>query len=63
MCREANANTLFHQFLISHSGVDIVKPDGKLNIDDPAVRKAAVAALKRLTTPFKKGYMPPGAVN
>ena len=38
-------------------------PDGKLNIDDPAVRKAAITALERLTTPFKKGYVPPGAIN
>ena len=38
-------------------------PDGKLNIDDPAVRKAATTALERLTTPFKKGYVPPGAIN
>ncbi len=38
-------------------------PDGKLNIDDPAVRKAAITSLERLTTPFKKGYVPPGAIN
>jgi multiple sugar transport system substrate-binding protein len=61
--KEADANTLFHQFLVSYGGVNIVTPDGKLNIDDPAVRKAAATALERLTTPFKKGYVPPGAVN
>jgi len=61
--KEADANTLFHQFLVSYGGVGIVTPDGKLNIDDPAVRKAASTALDRLTTPFKKGYVPPGAVN
>jgi multiple sugar transport system substrate-binding protein len=38
-------------------------PRGKLNIDDAAVQKAAVTALERLTTPYKKGYVPPGAIN
>jgi len=61
--KEADANTLFHQFLINHGGVGIVTPDGKLNIDSPAIRKAATAALERLTTPFQKGYVPAGAVN
>jgi multiple sugar transport system substrate-binding protein len=61
--KEADANTLFHQFLVSYGGVNIVTTDGKLNIDDPTVQKAARTALERLTTPFKKGYVPPGAVN
>jgi hypothetical protein len=57
--KEADAGNLFHQFLVSYGGVGIVTPDGKLNIDDPAVRKAATTTLERLTTPFKKGYVPP----
>src|SRR4029079_9950993 len=61
--KEADAGNLFHQFLVSYGGVGIVLPDGKLNIDDPAVRKAATTSLERLTTPFKKGYVPPGAIN
>ena len=61
--KEADAGNLFHQFLVSYGGVGIVTPDGKLNIDDPAVRKAATTTLERLTTPFKKGYVPPGAIN
>ena len=61
--KEADAGTLFHHFLMAYGGTDIVLPSGKLNVDDPAVRKAAVTALERLTTPYKKGYVPPGAIN
>ncbi len=61
--KEADSGNLFHQFLVAYGGVGIVMPDGKLNIDDPAVRKAATTSLERLTTPFKKGYVPPGAIN
>src|SRR3984885_9121955 len=61
--KEADSGNLFHQFLVAYGGVGIVTPDGKLNIDDPAVRKAATTSLERLTTPFKKGYVPPGAIN
>jgi len=61
--KEADSGTLFHSFLIAYGGAGIVKPDGKLNIDDPAVRKAAMMALERLTTPYKKGYVPAGAIN
>ena len=38
-------------------------PDGRLNTDDPQVRAAAAKAIDKLTTPFKKGYVPPGVVN
>src|SRR5437762_5576355 len=61
--KEADAGTLFHQFLVAYGGVGIVTPDGKLNIDDPAVRTAATTTLARLTTPLKKGYVPAGASN
>src|ERR1700750_1654957 len=61
--KEADSGNLFHQFLVAYGGVGIVTPDGKLNIDDPAVRTAATTSLERLTTPFKKGYVPPGAIN
>ena len=61
--KEADAGNLFHQFLVNYGGVGIVTPEGKLNIDDPVVRKAATTTLERLTTPFKKGYVPPGSIN
>ena len=53
----------FNAFLIAYGGKDLVTPDGKLNTDDPQVREAATKAIEKLTTPFKKGYVPPGVVN
>jgi multiple sugar transport system substrate-binding protein len=53
----------FNAFLIAYGGQGLVTPDGRLNGNDPQVRAAAAKALERLTTPFKKGYVPPGVVN
>lgn len=61
--KEADGGNLFSAFLCAYGGARIVLPNGKLNIDDPGVRKAAMTALERLTTPYKKGYVPPGAIN
>jgi multiple sugar transport system substrate-binding protein len=53
----------YNAFLIAYGGKDLVTPDGRLNSGDPQVRAAAAKAIERLTTPFKKGYVPPGVVN
>ncbi len=53
----------YNAFLIAYGGKDLVTPDGRLNTNDPQVRAAAAKAIERLTTPFKKGYVPPGVVN
>jgi len=53
----------YNAFLIAYGGKDLVTPDGKLNTGDPQVRAAAAKAIEKLTTPFKKGYVPPGVVN
>jgi multiple sugar transport system substrate-binding protein len=53
----------FNAFLIAYGGKDLVAPNGKLNTDNPQVRAAAEKAIERLTTPFKKGYVPPSCVN
>jgi multiple sugar transport system substrate-binding protein len=53
----------FDAFMIAYGGKDFITPDGKLHTDDPAVKEACVKALVKLTTPFKKGYVPPGVVN
>src|SRR5262249_42672315 len=47
--KEADSGTLFHHFLTAYGGGGIVTPEGKLNIDDSAVRKGAMTALERLT--------------
>jgi multiple sugar transport system substrate-binding protein len=53
----------FNAFMIAYGGKNLVTPDGRLNSQDPQVRAAAAKAIERLTTPFKKGYVPPGVVN
>jgi multiple sugar transport system substrate-binding protein len=61
--KEADSGNLFNSFLIAYGGAGIVTPEGRLNVEDPAVRKAAMTTLDRLTTPYKKGYVPPGSIN
>ncbi len=56
-------NNTFNQFLVAHGGGGIVSPDGQLHSKDPAVRKALTTTLTQLTGPFKKGYVPPSALN
>ena len=53
----------YNAFLIAYGGKDLVTPDGRINTGDPQVRAAAAKAIEKLTTPFKKGYVPPGVVN
>jgi len=53
----------YNAFLIAYGGKNLVTPDGRLNTGDPQVRAAAAKAVEKLTTPFKKGYVPPGVVN
>jgi len=53
----------FQGFLMAYGGKNLVAPDGKLHTDDPQVKDAAVKAITKLTTAFKKGYVPPGVVN
>jgi multiple sugar transport system substrate-binding protein len=61
--KEGDSNNLFHSFLLAYGGAGIVTPEGQLGIDDPMVRKAAITAIDRLTTAYKKGFVPPGAIN
>jgi multiple sugar transport system substrate-binding protein len=56
-------NAFFNQFLVGYGGQDIVTPDGKLHLDDPEVREAALKALTYPTTAYKEGFVPPGAIN
>jgi len=56
-------NALFNYFLIAHGGQDIVTKDGKLHLDDPKVKEAAIKALTYPTSAYKQGYVPPGAIN
>src|SRR5438093_1235582 len=56
-------NFVFNYFLIAYGGQDIVTKDGKLHLDDPKVREAAIKALTYPTTAYTDGFVPPGAIN
>jgi multiple sugar transport system substrate-binding protein len=56
-------NNFFNYFLIAYGGRNIVTKDGKLHLDDPQVRQAAIKALTYPTTAHKEGFVPSGALN
>ena len=56
-------NAFFDQWLIAYGGQNIVGHDGKLHLDDPAVREAAMKAITYPTTAYKEGFVPPSAIN
>jgi len=58
-----DGNALFHHFLIAYGGNGIVTPDGKPHLDDPQVKEAVIKALTYITTAYKEGYVPPGALS
>src|SRR6201993_1674325 len=58
-----DSNARFNDFVIAYGGQDIVTKDGKLHLDDPTVRKAAIEALTYPTTAYREGFVPPGAIN
>jgi len=58
-----DANNVFNYFLIAYGGGGIVTKDGKLHLDDPKVRQAAIKAIAYPTTAYKEGYVPPSAIN
>ena len=59
----ADGNNLFSYFLAAYGGYDIVTPDGKPHLDDPEVKKAVIKTITYITTAFKQGYVPPGALD
>ena len=56
-------NFVFNNFLIAYGGQDVVTKDGKLHLDDPKVREAAIKAMTYPTTAYKEGFVPPSAIN
>jgi multiple sugar transport system substrate-binding protein len=56
-------NFLFNYFLIAYGGQNIVTKDGKLHLDDPQVKQAAIKALEYPTRAYKEGFVPPSALN
>jgi multiple sugar transport system substrate-binding protein len=56
-------NNVFNYFLVAYGGQNIVSKDGKLHLDDPQVREAAIKALTYPATAYKDGFVPPSAIN
>ena len=54
---------LFMAFLIAYGGQDIVTNDGRLHLDDPKVKQAAIKAAAYLGSAYRDGYVPPSAIN
>jgi multiple sugar transport system substrate-binding protein len=59
----ADGNNMFHHFLIANGGNGIVTKDGKVHLDDPQVKEAVIKSLTYITTAFKDGYVPSGALS
>jgi multiple sugar transport system substrate-binding protein len=53
-----DGNGLFAHFLIANGGQDIVTKDGRLHVDDPQVREAAIRSVTYMTNCYKDGYIP-----
>jgi multiple sugar transport system substrate-binding protein len=58
-----DGNNLFNHFLIANGGNGIVTKDGKVHLDDPQVKEAAIKAITSITKTYKDGYVPPGALS
>src|SRR5215469_12139456 len=58
-----DGNVLFYHFLIANGGYGFITPDGKAHLDDPQIKEAVIKALTYITTAFKDGYVPPGALS
>jgi multiple sugar transport system substrate-binding protein len=59
----ADGNATFHAFMIAYGGKDILTADGRAHLDEPQIQEAVIKALTYITTAFKDGYVPPGAVS
>ena len=59
----ADGNNLFEYFLAAYGGSGIVTPDGRPHFDDPAVKEAVIKTITYITTAYKQGYVPPGALD
>jgi multiple sugar transport system substrate-binding protein len=59
----ADGNAMFHHFLVAYGGAGILSKDGRPHFDDPQVKDAVIKSLIYITTAFKDGYVPPGALS
>lgn len=59
----ADPNNTFLAFLIALGGRGIVTPQGVLQDQDPAVRKAAIDTITFMTKAYKDGFVPPSSLD
>jgi multiple sugar transport system substrate-binding protein len=59
----ADGNNLFAYFLSAYGGYGIVTADGSAHLEDPKVKEGVVKSITYITTAFKQGYVPPGALD
>lgn len=59
----ADGNNLFYGFMLAYGGKNFITPDGRPHFDDPEVREAVIKAIEFLTSAYKEGYVPPGALS
>ena len=58
-----DGNNVFTHFLIANGGEGIITPDGKLHVDDPKIREAAIKSVELMTELYKQGVVPPEALS
>ena len=59
----ADGNNTFHHFLIANGGYGILTEDGQPHVNDPQVKEAVIKSLTYISTSYKEGYVPPGALS
>jgi multiple sugar transport system substrate-binding protein len=59
----ADGNNMFYHFLVANGGNGLITPDGAPHLDDPQVKEAVIKSLAYITTAYKEGYVPPGALS
>jgi multiple sugar transport system substrate-binding protein len=59
----ADGNNTFHHFLIANGGYGILTEDGQPHVDDPQVKEAVIKSLTYISSSYKDGYVPPGALS
>jgi multiple sugar transport system substrate-binding protein len=57
----SDAQVQFFQFLAAYDA-QYVTPDGRLVIDDPAIRRRLIEAIDAYTAVYRKGCTPPGSI-